>query len=205
MDFRMVQSLADHPVWRDGEKSRLVYGWPLYRFPWQDGFWAWSWKSLVERRGLLRGAPREDLVVRNGCWVDRSPQSHIGPYLHAMDVIVPVGTTVVSAQSGRIIEVVESHDQYGNDPRYEESLNHMTVEVDGGNGEFVQYCHVARGSVSQRGLAAGSRIAMGQPIGLVGLNGWTTGIPHLHILVFQRDQRPENPFGFKSLAVRFRR
>jgi hypothetical protein len=63
------------------------------------------------------------------------------------------------------------------------------VNVDLGNGWFVQYCHMRRGSIA---VKTGDEIALGQPLGLVGLSG-NTEFPHLHLAV-RKGKMKVDPF-----------
>ena len=85
----------------------------------------------------------------------------------------------------------------GDDPEFRDQLNYLTIRHE--NGEFSQYCHLAKGSVSAMGLRKGSIVQQGQQIATVGKTGWTDR-DHLHFVVFRADS---NKFGFKSLKVRF--
>lgn len=63
------------------------------------------------------------------------------------------------------------------------------VVVDHGAGWESQYCHMARGSIS---VKAGDAVRAGQPLGLVGLSGFTE-YPHLHLTV-RKGGRVVDPF-----------
>ncbi len=63
------------------------------------------------------------------------------------------------------------------------------VVIDHGGGWVSQYCHLAKSSVS---VSVGDQVAMGQPIGLVGLSGQTE-FPHLH-LSLRHDEIAVDPF-----------
>ncbi|WP_371156475.1 M23 family metallopeptidase [Jannaschia sp. 2305UL9-9] len=84
------------------------------------------------------------------------------------------------------------------------------VAIDHGDGWETQLCHLARGSVS---VAAGDRVAAGDPVGLVGLSG-ATQFPHVHLSVRHRGQvidpfiddlwqvtPPYEPGGFLSVGL----
>lgn len=53
------------------------------------------------------------------------------------------------------------------------------VAINHGDGWITDYCHMAKGSIR---VKQGDVVAAGQPLGKVGLSGWTE-FPHLHISV----------------------
>lgn len=69
------------------------------------------------------------------------------------------------------------------------------VVIDHGGGWNTQYCHMARGSVQVR---AGQTVAVGQPLGRVGLSG-DTEFPHVHFQVSHGGQVID-PFGPAPVA-----
>lgn len=193
-----LQRSANHPIWMEKEITRYVYNSPLpYPAPGQ---------SLIEIGQEL--AKKADIPENHWRQLGPfltclSPLSHIGPFLHAIDFWVPDGTVVLAAGDGRIVEFEEGYDTWGNDPNFMNQLNFITIKHQSLLGvEFSQYCHLEKGSVSYYGLKAGSIVKAGQPIAKVGKTGWTEG-DHLHFIVVRPDDDSENPFGFKSLEIRF--
>lgn len=98
------------------------------------------------------------------------------------------------------MELQEEHNEWGDGEEYRDKLNYLTIQH--ANGEFSQYCHLAQYSVRERGLRSGSNVRKLQAIATVGKTGWTDR-DHLHFIVFRHDVDSKNPFGFKSLQVRF--
>ncbi|MGW7293232.1 murein hydrolase activator EnvC family protein [Streptomyces xiamenensis] len=78
------------------------------------------------------------------------------------DFAVPTGTPVRAIGSGTVVSV-SCGDAFGN-----------SVIIDHGNGYYSQYAHLSLTEVAE-----GSRIAVGQRLGLSGSTGNSTG-PHLH-------------------------
>jgi murein DD-endopeptidase MepM/ murein hydrolase activator NlpD len=85
-----------------------------------------------------------------------------------LDIGAPLGSPIVSAGAGVVIEAETSgyNSGYGS-----------YVKVDHGGGVHTLYAHLAR--VHRE---VGEQIAPGDPIGTVGMTGFTTG-PHLHLEV----------------------
>lgn len=185
-----LQKWANDPRWNDEpSKLRLVY--PLRIKP-SD--------ATTEGLRLAIGNP-EDETYRRGMFVcATSPQSHIGPFRWAVDFLVPDGTPILAAADGKVVEIQEHSDSWGNGPEYRDSLNYLTITHD--NGEFTQYCHLAKGSATENSIKVGSRVTQGQQIAIIGKTGWTDR-DHLHFCVF-RNCDPIGPFRFKSLKPRFK-
>jgi murein DD-endopeptidase MepM/ murein hydrolase activator NlpD len=79
-----------------------------------------------------------------------------------MDIGAPLGTAVVAAADGVVIDVGDYF------------FNGNTVLIDHGSGLITMYCHLASISVHP-----GQRLAGGERLGTVGATGRVTG-PHLH-------------------------
>lgn len=127
-------------------------------------------KRIDEIKALFRDEPDIDLAFRppaqgklsgnfglrriiNG--LERSPHAGI-------DFAVPVGTPVLAAASGIVVETGDFF------------FNGHSVYLDHGQGLVTLYCHLERVDVRP-----GERIAAGQVVGLSGNTGRTSG-PHLH-------------------------
>jgi murein DD-endopeptidase MepM/ murein hydrolase activator NlpD len=79
-----------------------------------------------------------------------------------MDIGAPLGTTVVAAANGVVIDVGDYF------------FNGNTVLIDHGEGLITMYCHLA-----SIGVQPGQHVAGGEALGTVGATGRVTG-PHLH-------------------------
>lgn len=184
MKMQELEESANSPIW-DNEPCRGSYIFPLPMDP-----------DLEICKKIAAGNPDNETVIVGQFITATSPQSHIGPFKHAIDFLVPDGTEVLAASDGIIIEAILSNNTWGNSSEFRDSLNFITIEHP--NGEFTQYCHLAQFSLFP-GLAIGSHIKKGQPIARTGKTGWTDR-DHLHFIVFRMDN---NSFKFKSLKVDF--
>jgi murein DD-endopeptidase MepM/ murein hydrolase activator NlpD len=111
--------------------------------------------------------------------IDRtSSPAHRGKLRHAIDFIVPEGTTVVAAANGTVIFVKDDSNIGGPDPIYWGYTNFIAIMHP--NGEYTRYDHLAFASSK---VSVGQIVSAGQEIGSVGTTGFTY-IPHLHFQVF---------------------
>jgi murein DD-endopeptidase MepM/ murein hydrolase activator NlpD len=186
---------AGHPTWKIIEFTKLIYHIPFFL----------NLSDAIMSGFLLSRGISDCQLDKIGPYTTvNSPESHIGPFLNAIDFLIPDGTPVLSARGGQVIEIVESFDEWGDNCSYRGKLNYVTImHAENGILEFSQYCHLAKGSVKKNGVRLGSRVMLGQPIAKVGKTGWTDR-DHLHFIVFRSDSRcNDNPFGFRSLKIKF--
>jgi murein DD-endopeptidase MepM/ murein hydrolase activator NlpD len=120
--------------------------------------------------------------------------THRGAFNGAIDFIVDLETPILASLNGTVVEVIDTHDKFGNSKKYKDDLNYITIQH--ANGEFTQYAHLAKGSAK---VKVGDYVDVGQQIGITGNSGWMTE-PHLHFLVFKSES---NKNGFKGLKIRF--
>ena len=191
VDMTTLQKSALDPYW-DDERAQVSYGYPL---PTDNP--AQMRENAVK---LSQIPPQREIYEIGPFLVAGSPESHIGPFKWAEDFLVFDGTRVLAVNDGVVTELEESCTLWGDDPKFRDYLNYVTIKH--ANGEFSQYCHLEPGSATRYGIQVGSQVLEGQSIALVGKTGWTDR-DHLHFIVFRHDDHPSNPFGFKSLKVRF--
>jgi hypothetical protein len=115
--------------------------------------------------------------------------SHEGRSVHALDFDADVGTTVVAARDGIVVDLREDSSTGCGEVRCADQANY--VRIDHGDGTFGSYYHLDTNGVS---VALGDRVCAGEPIGLSGNTGFSTG-PHLHFQV-------QDAFGY-SLPLYF--
>lgn len=98
--------------------------------------------------------------------------------LYAVDFAVPVGTPVLAARGGVVMQVQDGHAHTGLDRgAYAGRANFVRLLHP--DGAMSLYAHLQPGGVLVR---PGQPVAAGQRIGLSGNTGFTTG-PHLHFVV----------------------
>lgn len=118
---------------------------------------------------------------------------HPGPYKGAVDFAVKGGTDVLAPFEGEIVTVVDTYDQYGNDPKYAKFANY--VQIAHSNGETSDLIHLAHDSVL---VKVGDKVRRGQKLAETGLSGYMTE-PHLHWAVWVRDSSEK---GFHCLRIK---
>lgn len=120
--------------------------------------------------------------------------SHTDPEnFHAVDFSLPVGTPILAARAGTVLEVNDDHFESGLDVRLATRAN--SVRIVHADGTMAVYAHLKHEAGWVR---IGDRVRAGQQIALSGNVGFSSG-PHLHFVV-QRNagMRLESvPFHFR--------
>jgi len=97
---------------------------------------------------------------------------------YAVDFAAAEGTPVLAAREGVVMQIESDFDKAGlNREKYGGRANFVRILHD--DGSMALYAHLKTEGVLVR---AGQRVRSGQPIGLSGNTGFTTG-PHLHFAV----------------------
>lgn len=108
-----------------------------------------------------------------GSFSHSDPQNH-----YAVDFGAGIGTTIVAARDGVVMQVENDFDKAGlNMEKYGGRANFVRILHD--DGTMALYAHLKPEGVLVR---VGQRVRAGQQIGLSGNTGFTTG-PHLHFAV----------------------
>lgn len=120
---------------------------------------------------------------------DRSSQ-------YAVDFVMPIGTPILAARSGTVINLEDSFSVGALDKVLLNKANFVNILHD--DGTIATYAHLA-----VRGLAVrlGQRVSVGEKLGVSGSTGYSAG-PHLHFAVWQLEKEA-NGFVPVSLPVEF--
>ncbi|GEM_PF-7122164 len=100
---------------------------------------------------------------------------HAGKY--AYDWLMPVGTPLYAARSGKVVKIKADSNRGGASQSYMNDANFVIIRHS--DGTFANYLHLAYNSVTVR---EGQDVMVGDRIGSSGNTGWTTD-PHLHFHV----------------------
>ena len=98
---------------------------------------------------------------------------------YAYDFQMPVGTTVCAARAGTVIAVRQDSGSGGSAPEFQLCANYVMIRH--GDGTYAEYLHLKKGGAL---VSLGDAVEAGQPIGLSGVTGFTSG-PHVHFAVFR--------------------
>ncbi|MFH1631578.1 MAG: M23 family metallopeptidase [bacterium] len=202
MDLKLLKKEADNPLYDSDQK----YPYPL-AYPIRD-----STKLRMRAHDLAEGIPEQELYLLGPFLCCKSPESHIGPYRHAIDFLVPDGSIVYAADEGRVEIVQTGSNRWGPTPERSDDLNYITLAHTTwrthhhfGPPEYhyrTQYCHLAKSSEREFDIKVGDWVRAGQPIARTGKTGWTDR-DHLHFLAFTSDDG-RGEFGIISLISRFK-
>jgi murein DD-endopeptidase MepM/ murein hydrolase activator NlpD len=115
----------------------------------------------------------------------------------AVDIVMPVGTAILAARDGTVMDVEEDFNRGGADrDKFVDKANQVRILHD--DGTMAVYAHLDLASVSVR---PGARVRAGQPIARSGNTGFSSG-PHLHFAVQQNAgmKMISLPFKFQTAA-----
>lgn len=120
--------------------------------------------------------------------------SHSSDYSrYAIDFNMKVGDTVYSAEDGYVVGVIKDYKERGSTPDWRDYSNFITL-FHPRNGLYTQYVHLMHDGAF---VKVGDSVKKGQPIGLSGMTGYTSG-PHLHFNVLKPGKK-----GLISTPVEF--
>ena len=116
--------------------------------------------------------------------------------MHAVDFAMPIGTPVIAARAGTVIDVTLRHREGGDNIRYSDKANMVVIAHS--DGTLAEYAHLSPGPEI---VVPGQRVAAGALLGYSGSTGYTAG-PHLHFVV-SRASVNRGEVGRESLPVQF--
>ncbi len=99
------------------------------------------------------------------------------PNQYAVDIVMPVGTPILAARGGVVMDLQENFQGGGKQKRYLTRANQVRILHD--DGTMAVYAHLQRNSVR---VQRGARVASGHWIANSGNTGYSGG-PHLHFVV----------------------
>lgn len=118
---------------------------------------------------------------------NRSFTSHRGYHMYAWDFVMPIGTEVLAAREGKVVEVEDSYDGIG--------INANFITIEHTDGERSVYVHVKHGAAL---VKVGDVVSQGHPIALSGMVGQAPG-PHLHFYVVNKERTSSIPISFREV------
>lgn len=108
----------------------------------------------------------------------------------AIDIALPISTTIVAARSGLVIEVVDQFEHGGLNPQLRSQANYLTILHD--DGTFSEYSHLAANASL---VAVGQYVKAGDEIALSGATGYAKA-PHLHFMVWRNIEGKRQSIAF---------
>jgi murein DD-endopeptidase MepM/ murein hydrolase activator NlpD len=118
---------------------------------------------------------------------NRSFTSHRDQHLYAWDFWMPIGTQVLAARGGVVLEIEENFDGIG--------LHSNFISISHIDGTRAMYAHILKnGSV----VRPGDRVEQGQLIAYSGMVGQTIN-PHLHFVVLDKEGTTSLPITFSDV------
>ncbi len=139
-------------------------------------------QPFVKHEVYIAQGPTTSFSAGGFTWPVHGIVTQFASWYHmALDIAAPVGTPIVAARTGRVIEVnTGSWDYgYGND-----------VVIDHGDGTKSLYAHMLNVNVSVGQMVSGGSSV----IGWIGLTGRTTG-PHVHFEI-RKNNTTVNPLPY---------
>ncbi len=114
---------------------------------------------------------------------------------YAVDFVVPIGTPLVAARKGRVVDVDQNFTDGGTDPLLK--ANHVMILHE--DGTLGLYSHLAANRIA---VSFGQWVDAGTLIGYSGNTGYSSG-PHLHFAVLTNTSTTNGAARYLSHTVKF--
>ncbi len=191
--IQVEEPLPRELVIAGGERRQVACLWPTHSAHTYSLDWSWVWGSVQAEPDLdhvyhLPYASGSSFLVSQG---PGGEQSHQGDCLNAVDFAMPVGTPVLCARPGLVVDL-EDVFAYAGWSR-EQGGNYVLVRHE--DGTVGEYYHLKTGGVR---VEVGQRVEVGELLAYSGNTGRSSG-PHLHFMVF----RARNGKRRESVPLRF--
>ena len=170
-------------VLQGGERRQLFALAPLDKSAAWEYRYEYTWVG-----GDFRARHRADQLYRLPYKAGRTyevSQSCNGSYSHtdhgkyAIDFDMPIGTPVLAARAGRVVDIKQDSTRGGEGKQYENDGNYVTILHD--DATLGHYFHLHPNTVK---VALGQQVAAGDMLGRAGNTGYSSG-PHLHLEVVE--------------------
>ena len=99
------------------------------------------------------------------------------PNQYAVDIVMPIGTPILAARAGRVMDMADDFHGAAQQERYLTRANHIRILHD--DGTMAVYAHLQANSLRIR---QGAKVSRGQWIANSGNTGFSNG-PHLHFVI----------------------
>jgi murein DD-endopeptidase MepM/ murein hydrolase activator NlpD len=162
-DPRSSYRFEYHYVFSIGDPSAVHDPHALYRLPFADG--------LAFPAAQAHGGKITTHTALNSTY--------------AVDITMPIGTPVVAARPGTVIEVEQSYREGRFDPSLAEKANRVVILH--ADGTMAEYVHLSFGRVF---VTPGQTVSAGHRLGESGNTGYSSE-PHLHFAVVRNSALPD--------------
>jgi len=117
----------------------------------------------------------EQFVISQG--FDNDQTHNKPPNQYAVDIVMPIGTPILAARAGKVIDMEDDFHGAGQSDRYLARSNQIRILHD--DGTMAVYAHLQPNSLRIR---PGTKVSRGQWIASSGNTGFSSG-PHLHFVI----------------------
>jgi len=114
---------------------------------------------------------------------------------YAVDFNVPLGTPIMAARKGTVVDIDKDYSEGGADPLLK--ANHVLILHE--DGTLGLYSHLTQNRIP---VTLGQRVEAGELIGYSGNTGYSSG-PHLHFVVLANTRTANGSALYRSLPVKF--